>query len=781
MNPSTQPDAESTSIRLLVIDDQAATVQAYRWVFGSGAVWSSTPTTGDRSPESPGGASPAGFDLTTCEDGDEAIAMILKARLDEQPFSVVFLNPKLRGAHDGPETAEAIRSTDDAINIVIVAEPAELQPEAFAQRVLPAERLLFFPKPFQPHVLRHLANTLGAKWRAELALQESHKQLERKVTLRTKELAHVNELLLLDISRRREVEQALVESQERYALAAKAANDALWDWDLIANSIYLSERWYRMLGVDPEEALADPEVWFERAHPQDRQPLRLAVQDHLESDNDHFEIEHRLRDADGSYRWVLCRGLLVRTDECIPMRLVGSMSDITARKDAEARLVHDALHDSLTGLPNRVLFMERLSHAIQVSRRNPDMRSALLFLDLDNFKLVNDSLGHWAGDELLRAVAGRIDRCLRGTDLLARFGTEKALARFGGDEFTILLMGVRDEQDAVQVAQRVLEELSKPFRFRGQEVYTTASAGISFVDAASDDPSKLLRNADIAMYRAKADGRAGYAIFDETMHETVVNRHELETALRQALEKDQLLLHYQPVVSLGSGSIVGFEALIRWQHPTRGLISPAEFVPLAEETGLIDPIGSWVLHQACTQLEAWQRAYPRRDLSMAVNISSRQFARQNLAEQVRSILKDTDVNARSLKLEITESVLLDNSETFRDTLKQLQKLGVALHMDDFGTGYSSLSYLHQFPFETIKIDRSFVQNIGDGKRSQDLVSSIVQLAHALGMNSTAEGVETHEQLGWLRDHKCHHAQGFLFSRPVAAPMARKLIEQNPRY
>jgi len=781
MNPSTQPDAESAPIRLLVIDDQAATVQAYRWVFGSGAVWSSTPATGGGSPEDPGGTTPAGFDLTTCEDGDEAIAMILEARLDEQPFSVVFLNPQLRGDHDGPDTAEAIRSTDADINIVIVAEPAELHPERFAQRVLPAERLLFFPKPFQPHVLRHLASTLGAKWRAELALQESHKQLERQVTLRTKELAHVNELLLRDISRRREVEQALVESQERYALAAKAANDALWDWDLIANSIYLSERWYRMLGLDPEEALADPEVWFERAHPQDRQPLRLAVQDHLESDNDHFEIEHRLRAADGSYRWVMCRGLLVRTDGRIPMRLVGSMSDITARKEAEARLVHDALHDSLTGLPNRVLFMERLSHAIQVSRRNPDMRSALLFLDLDNFKVVNDSMGHWAGDELLRAVAGRIDRCLRGTDLLARFGTEKALARFGGDEFTILLMGVRDEQDAVQVAQRVLEELSKPFHFRGQEVYTTASAGISFVDAASDDPSKLLRNADIAMYRAKADGRAGYAIFDESMHETAVHRHELETALRQALDKDQLLLHYQPVVSLGSGGIVGFEALIRWQHPTRGLISPAEFIPLAEETGLIDPIGSWVLHQACTQLKAWQRAYPRRDLSMAVNISSRQFARQNLTEQVSSTLEDTGVNARSLKLEITESVLLDNNETFRDTLMQLQELGVALHMDDFGTGYSSLSYLHQFPFETIKIDKSFVQSMGDGKRSQELVCSIVQLAHALGMNSTAEGVETHDQLGWLRDRKCHHAQGFLFSRPVAAPMARKLIEQSPRF
>ncbi len=765
------PHPHSSSIRLLAVDDQPATLQAYRWVFGSSAVWRVAPAS---EPEQP-----SAFELVTCDDGDEAMALILQARLEERPFSVIFLNPLLRGDQDAPETAAAIRSTDPDINIVIVAEPVELHPERFVQRVLPAERLLFFPKPFQPHVLRHLASTLGAKWRAERDLTHSHQQLERQVARRTKELAHVNELLMRDIARRREVEQALVESEERYALAAKAANDALWDWDLISNSIYLSERWYRMLGLDPREALADPETWFERAHPQDRQPLRLAVQEHLEGSEDHFELEHRLRGTDGSYRWVLCRGLLVRRDGRVPMRLVGSMSDITARKEAEARLVHDALHDALTGLPNRVLFMERLAHAIQVARRNPDMRSALLFLDLDNFKVVNDSMGHWAGDELLRAVAGRIERCLRGTDLLARFGTEKALARFGGDEFTILLMGVRDEEDAVRVARRVLEELAKPFHFRGQEVYTTASAGISFVDAGCDDPSKLLRNADIAMYRAKAEGKAGYAIFDEAMHEGAVRRLELETALRKALERDQLLLHYQPVVSLHHGGIVGFEALVRWQHPVRGLISPGEFVPLAEETGLIDPIGSWVLHQACMQLRAWQRAFPKRDLSMSVNISSRQFARQDLAAQVKDTLDDVGLHPRGLKLEITESVLLDHSQTFEDTLAELQRLGVALHMDDFGTGYSSLSYLHRFPFETIKIDRSFVQNMSLGKRSQELVCSVVQLAHALGMNTTAEGVETPEQLGWLRERKCHHAQGFLFSKPVTSTQARKLIEQAP--
>ncbi len=457
------------------------------------------------------------------------------------------------------------------------------------------------------------------------------------------------------------------------------------------------------------------------------------------------------------------------------------MSDITARKDAEARLVHDALHDALTGLPNRVLFMERLRHAIQVARRNPGMSSALIFLDLDNFKVVNDSMGHWAGDELLRAVAGRIERCLRGTDLLARFGTEKSLARFGGDEFTILLVGMRDNDAAVRVARRILEELDKPFRFRGQEVYTSASADIAFVDSSSDDPSKLLRNADIAMYRAKAEGRAGYAIFDKMMHESAVERLELETALRQAVQGQQLHLQYQPVVRLGGGSIIGFEALVRWNHPVRGLNPPSDFVPLAEETGLINPIGSWVLHEACTQMSAWRRAFPQRDLYMAVNISSRQFAHQDLAQQVRETLEGTELEPRNLKLEITESVLLENDETFRGTLEDLINLGVALHMDDFGTGYSSLSYLHRFPFEALKIDRSFVNAMGTDSRGIELVCSIVKLARALGMQTTAEGVETNQQRLWLQERKCQHAQGYLFSRPLDAAAARRLIDRGPTW
>ncbi len=768
-------------IRLLALDDQPAMLQAYRWVFGSPQVWDNAPAqgSGDNQELAHPAASTTPFELSTVECGADAVAVVRQARAEGRAYSVFFFEPCLARGDDAVAAAESIREADPDINIVVVAQASQLQPERFAHRIRPPDKLLYFPKPFQPHVLRHLATTLAAKWRAERQLQESHKQLEHLVAERTQELARVNEQLLRDIARRKKVEEALTESEERYALAARAANDALWDWDIPLGQIYLSERWYLMLGLEPKDGLATPDVWFERVHPDERQSLRVAIQKHIERGDGQFEFEFRLRSAQGSYRWILCVGLLVRKKQGGTLRFVGSMSDITVRKEAEERLVHEALHDALTGLPNRALFMERLQHAINVVRRDPDLHFALIFLDLDNFKVVNDSMGHWAGDELLKAVARRIERCMRGTDMLARFGMEKSLARFGGDEFTILLLGIREEEDAARVTLRILRELDRPFHFRGQEVYSTASAGIVFVDHECEDPSSLLRNADIAMYRAKAEGRGGYAIFDQQMHERAVARLDLETALRQAVQREQLELYYQPVVDLGNCNIIGFEALVRWNHPKRGLVAPNDFIPLAEETGLINPIGGWVLMEACEQMAAWKRAFPRRDLFVAVNISSRQFAQQELASQVRATLADANLAPQHLKLEITESVLLENDEAFRSTLEELNSLGVALHMDDFGTGYSSLSYLHRFPFESLKIDRSFVSNMAGDSRSFELVFSIIELARALGMQTTAEGVENEQQLQWLREHRCEHAQGYLFSPPVNATEAGELIHRVP--
>ncbi|MFH1465957.1 MAG: EAL domain-containing protein, partial [Pseudomonadota bacterium] len=724
---------------------------------------------------------PPRFRLEICDSLSEAIRALDDARALGSPCAVVFIDPRCmeRGPHGEP--IPAIRAADAHVNIVVTTVSGAIGPGAALCEAPPPDKLLYFPKPFQPHVLRRLASSLGAKWRAEEALRQANRLLEAQVAARTRELAELNQRLLWDIEQRRTVEAALQRSEERYALAARAANDALWDWDLATDRIFFSGRWFEMLGMEPVVTTTTPEIWFARVHPDERHPLRVTLREHIEGGATHFEVEHRLRCADGAYRWVLCRGLLCQREDGTPARLVGSMSDVTARKDAEARLVHDALHDTLTGLPNRTLFLERLQHAIQVARRNPNLRSALVFLDLDGFKLVNDSMGHLAGDELLRAVAARIERCLRSTDLLSRFGTEQALARFGGDEFTILLVGIHDNEDAVRAVRRILRELSRPFPFNGQQVYTSASAGIAFVDARSADPDSLLRNADIAMYRAKEAGRSTFAIFDTAMHAQAVERLELETALRQAMERGQLYLVYQPVIDLETGRIRGFEALLRWRHPQRGVIPPDDFVPLAEETGLINPIGAWVLREACKQAAAWHHAFPEQELTMAVNISSRQFSTEDLGVLVRTVLEDTGLPARCLKLEITESVLVENDVTFLDTFRQLEALGVALHMDDFGTGYSSLSYLHRFPFETIKIDRSFVAGMGEGPRREQLVGSIVGLAHALGMQTTAEGVETGEQLSWLRARHCQYAQGFLFSRPVEASMARLLIERAPRW
>ena len=761
------------TIRLLALDDEA-TLQVYRWVFGCGSVWEGG------AEQAPAQAGPA-FRLDTCSDGDQALSAVRQALADEEPYSAIFLDPTLGATDAGLAGAAAVRAADPDINIVIVTHHDEVRPEAVAAQVRPLDKLLYQQKPFQPHVMRHFASTLAAKWRAERALQRSHRELEHLVEARTAELERVNGQLLADIARRREVERALVASEERYALAARATHDALWDWDLVADRVYYSERWYRQLDLVPETSSPGPDEWFHRVHPADRSLLERAIRRLIDGGGQHLELEHRLKHGDDTYRWFLVSGLMVRDGQGRALRLVGSMSDITARKEAEAKLLHDALHDGLTGLPNRALFIERLRHAIQVARRSPTVLSALLFLDLDHFKVVNDSMGHWAGDELLQAVAERLERCLRGTDLVARFGAKQELARLGGDEFTILLVGIRDADEVVRVADRILAALAEPFRFGGQEVYTSASIGIAMVDATREDPERLLRDADIAMYRAKARGRGAYAIFDTAMHERAVQRHELEVALRHAVERDELFLQYQPVIDLSEGCIVGFEALVRWMHPARGRIGPAEFVPLAEETGLINPIGGWVLREACQQMSQWQHDFPAQPLYVSVNVSSRQFAHQDLAGQVRGVLRDTGLDPGRLKLEITETVLADNSDTSRATLDGLRSLGVDLHMDDFGTGYSSLSYLHQFRFETLKIDRSFVQNMDKGQRNMSLMCSIVDMAHALGMKTTAEGVETRTQLAHLREHRCRYAQGYLFSRPADALQARRLIETQPRW
>jgi diguanylate cyclase (GGDEF)-like protein/PAS domain S-box-containing protein len=450
--------------------------------------------------------------------------------------------------------------------------------------------------------------------------------------------------------------------------------------------------------------------------------------------------------------------------------LANVLADAIRRRVTEDEIRHQAVHDPLTGLPNRVLFIDRLGHALARLRRESNA-VAVLFLDLDHFKLVNDSLGHQAGDELLTSVAPRLRQILRPGD---------TVARFGGDEFGILLEDIHTEVDAADVAERINAAFARPFVIAGSEHFVTASVGIAIADHGKEQPEALIRDADAAMYRAKERGRARYELFDEVMRARAVGRLRVENELRRGLEREELRLHYQPVVSLRDGSTTGFEALLRWEHPERGLVPPLDFIWVAEEAGLIDPIGRWVIEQACAQAVRWQSIRPDGPPpEMSVNLSARQVAQRDLPEFVAGVLRATGLQPRSLSLEITESVLLEESETLTDTLRALRGLGVRLMLDDFGTGYSSLGYLKRLQLDALKIDRSFVDGLGTSQQETAIVHAVVGMARALSLGVVAEGVETEAQLAELRRLRCDSAQGYLFARPLPADEAGALLAGKP--
>lgn len=450
----------------------------------------------------------------------------------------------------------------------------------------------------------------------------------------------------------------------------------------------------------------------------------------------------------------------------------------------EDKLVHNALHDSLTELPNRALFLDRLGHCIRRAERHPEYKFAVLFVDLDRFKIVNDSLGHLAGDKLLVDIARRLTRSIRRNDLVSRprdaGGTvrsgEDTLARLGGDEFTILLEDIQDASDGIRVAERIQQQLASPLSINEQEIFATASIGIALSDTAYKAAEDMVRDADIAVHRAKAQGGSRCEIFDRAMHVNAVGRLKLETDLRRAIEHSQFRLHYQPIVSLGDRHIIGFEALLRWQRPGIGLVPPGEFLAVAEETGLIVSIGRWAIREACRQMTEWSRMFPSTPpLTMAVNISAKQFAQPNLVSEIMQVLRDTGLDPGCLKLELTESLTMRDAEHTAAIVAELRGLGVRLSIDDFGTGYSSLSYLRRFAIETLKIDRSFVSGMSGNLECFEIVKTIMTLAHNLGMAVVAEGTETAEQVHQLESLACEYAQGYFFSRPVDAESVEQML------
>ncbi len=562
-------------------------------------------------------------------------------------------------------------------------------------------------------------------------------------------------------------------AEERYALAVRGANDGLWDWNVQSGEIYFAPRWKEMLGLRDDEIAGTLEEWHERIHEDDLPAMKAQIDAHLSGETDHFENRHRIRHRDGHYLWVLSRGLRVCDASGVATRMAGSQSDISAQVEALQQLEYNAYYDSLTGLHNRAFFMQILATTLNRSHKRGVFRFAVLFLDLDRFKTVNDSLGHLRGDELLVGVSQKLAACLRPGD---------TAARLGGDEFTVLLDNLEHADVAVRVAERIQHELSQPFSVAGQDIFPSSSIGVVIGTASYAEGEDLLRDADIAMYRAKAQGRARYAIFDEAMHAESLAALRLETDLRRALEKQEFLVFYQPIISLKDGQISGFEALVRWNHPERGMISPTEFIPLSEETGLIIALDHFVLREACAQMRAWQELFPNRALSISVNLSSKQFTQTDLVSLIKLTLLDTNLPPQTLKLEITEGVLMNNPESAAATLHQLRALGIRLSIDDFGTGYSSLSYLHRFPLNTLKVDQSFVKRMepsGEARgEGSEIVQTIVHLARNLNMDVIAEGIETRDQMEQLRDILCEYGQGYYFSRPVPALDAQQLLSSE---
>jgi diguanylate cyclase (GGDEF)-like protein/PAS domain S-box-containing protein len=559
----------------------------------------------------------------------------------------------------------------------------------------------------------------------------------------------------------------LRQSEKRYKLAADGSNDGLWDWDIPNDALYCSDRWKLMVGLAADAQVATFDQWLQCAHEEDRPGLVQNLRAHLDGECAQFEHEYRMDDARGGVRWVLCRGIAVRDQAGRPIRMAGSQTDISEQRRIRDSLAQAARHDALTDLPNRTLFSELLQRAIAQGSRNSAHSYAVLFIDLDGFKLVNDSLGHVVGDRFLVALAQRLHAHLRPGD---------TLARLGGDEFAVLAENFGTPGDVCAIAERLQRALADPFQIDSQELFGSASIGIVVGGPQYRSVDALLRDADIAMYRAKAAGRGRYELFDPAMHASALKRLTVETELRRAIERKELTVFYQPIVQLPSARITGFEALVRWVRADGHVAQPSEFIAVAEETGLIVPLTHQVLRESCHQVAAWQQMFSH-PLQLSVNVSSKLFTREDFIDDIEDAIAESGLLPRSLQLEITETVLINHSDVVDENFNRLRKIGVAVHLDDFGTGYSSLSYLQRYPVDALKLDKSFVAKMGT-KDNDGVGGAIVKLARELGMGLIAEGVETVQHAEQLRRLDCPHAQGFLFSEPLIAGAVVPLLTKQ---
>lgn len=588
--------------------------------------------------------------------------------------------------------------------------------------------------------------------------------------------ASAYEQLQTELAQRQHAEADLRQSERRYASLAAAAPVGIFHTDAQGKCLYVNERWCQITGITPE--VAATKGWVDGIHPDDQ---RTVAQEWCAAvrENRPFQLEYRIQQTDGKQMWVFGQAVA----ECDPngqvtgyLRTITDISQQRAalrdRQQAEAQLIYNALHDAVTNLPNRNLLINRLELAINRAKRVKTYNYAVLFLDMDRFKIINDSLGHLAGDRLLNIIAQKIRAKIRQVDLAARLG---------GDEFVILLENITSIEDAVYVAERILAEFQTPLMLNEYEILITTSIGIVLGTTDYQQASDLIRDSDIAMYRAKAQGRSCYKIFDAQMHTQAITRLNLESDLRKAIERDEFIVYYQPIFELHNSHLIGFEALVRWQHPTRGFVSPGDFVPIAEETGLIVAIDNWVLNKACQQLTTWQTQFPSQfPLKVSVNLSAQDLRKVTLVQDVAQILQQTGLDGHCLTLEITESMLIENITETIKILQQLKALGIQISIDDFGTGYSSLNYLHCLPADTLKIDRSFIKQMQEDDRNCQVVKTIITLSNQLGLAVLAEGIETQKQLESLQQLGCKFGQGYLFAKPLTAGEIEALLQQRTK-
>lgn len=553
-------------------------------------------------------------------------------------------------------------------------------------------------------------------------------------------------------------ENELKRSEERYRLAVDGVNDGIWDWDGKDGRLFLSQKSRMIIGIDSDQEYLTMQKWFSVIAKEDQDRFIRSLNKYItEPQKKHFQIEYRVKTPDEKEKWVLTRGMAIWDSSGIPVRAAGSITDITEQRLSDEKIHKLAYYDSMTGLPNRALLADRFAIAAAAAKRK-DRKVAVFFLDIDNFKTINDAIGHSFGDELLLKV---------GEQLKLKLRKSETLARLGGDEFIALQTNVKDIDEVKSLAIRMLEIFKTPWVLGTREFYVTASIGISVYPDDGQDLSELMKNADTAMYRAKEAGKNNFQIFAQELNLRIMERLEIENHLRKAAGRNEFVLHYQPMIELSTGSVIGVEALIRWSNPIIGWILPDSFIHIAEETGLINNIGEWVLRTACKQLTEWQ-AQGRSRLKMSVNLSARQFQQPNLVELITEIIEKTGIKAECLELEITESLAMQNLDSIIPILERFRKMGIGVSLDDFGKGYSSLNYLKMLPITNLKIDKTFIHGITINAKQAEISKALISLAHNMNLTVTAEGVESAGQLDFLIKEKCDIAQGYLFSMPKPA-------------